>query len=443
MVLCLLSSFTLAKATPIFSPTRAYLPRVFYRNMSQYIPKGFKTTAVKCGIKKNQNHDFVMIASDSPCNVAAMFTLNKVCAAPVLVCKELLKKYNNSIQCVVINSGCANAVTGEEGLKNARTMASLAGKSLGLDHDALVMSTGVIGVQLDMSKIEKGITESSKAIQESYEAWELASKGIMTTDKFPKMTSERVGNITITGIAKGAGMIHPNMATMLSVLCTDAKISAACLDQALRYAVERSFNAASVDGDTSTNDTVAVMANGKSGNAEITDPNSPEFLEFQAALLKVSIYLAKQIVSDGEGATKLVAVKVKGAPSAEAAKTVANSIAKSSLVKTALFGQDANWGRVLAAVGYSGVDVIPERISMWFAKGEGEQIEKGETSTSEVMQLLKNGTPLKFDEKEALALLKNTELAIVVDLGMGEHSRTMFTCDLTFDYITINASYRS
>jgi glutamate N-acetyltransferase/amino-acid N-acetyltransferase len=414
--------------------------------MSLHIPKGFKATAVKCGIKKNQNHDFVMIASDTPCSVAAMFTLNKVCAAPVLVCKELLSKCNNhGVQAVVINSGCANAVTGEEGLKNARTMASIAGKALGLKQDALVMSTGVIGVQLDMTKIEKGVAESSKSLQESEEAWQLAAKGIMTTDMFPKITSAKFGKtpISITGIAKGAGMIHPNMATMLSVLATDAKISPACLDKALRYAVDRSFNSVTVDGDTSTNDTVAILANGQAGNAEISDPNSPEFKEFQDNLLRTSIFLAKEIVRDGEGATKVVTVHIKGAPSVQAAKTVANSITKSSLVKTAIFGQDANWGRVLAAVGYSGVDVVPEKISLWFAKGEGEQLAKGETSPTEVLPLLKNGTPLKFDETQALALLKNKEIAIIVDLGLGEHSTTMWTCDLTFDYIKINASYRS
>lgn len=414
--------------------------------MSLSRPKGFKATAVKCGIKKNQNHDFVMIASETPCNVAAMFTTNKVCAAPVLVCKEILNKYNNSgLQCVVINSGCANAVTGEEGLKNARTMATLAANSLGLKKDALVMSTGVIGVQLDMSKIEKGVNEASKSLEETDDAWHLASKGIMTTDMFPKITSSRFGKtpISITGIAKGAGMIHPNMATMLSVLCTDAKISTECLDKALKYSTERSFNSVTVDGDTSTNDTVAVFANGQAGNAEITDPNSAEFKEFQDELLRASTFLAKQLVRDGEGATKLVTIRIKGAQSSQAAKTVANSIARSSLVKTAIFGQDANWGRVLAAVGYSGVDVVPEKISLWFAKGEGEQLEKGETSPTEVLPLLKNGTPLKFDEAQALELLKNKDIAIIVDLGQGEHTVTMWTCDLTFDYIKVNASYRS
>jgi len=410
-------------------------------------PKGFKATAVKCGIKKNQNYDFVMIASDSPCNVAAMFTTNKVCAAPVLVCKEVLQKYHNTgLQCLVINSGCANAVTGEEGLQNARTMADLAAKSLALKNDALVMSTGVIGVQLDMAKIEKGVNEASKTLQDSEDAWNLASQGIMTTDSFPKLVSSRFGKsspISIIGIAKGAGMIHPNMATMLSVLCTDAKISAECLDKALKYSTERSFNSVSVDGDTSTNDTVALFANGQAGNAEINDPNSAEFKDFQEELLKASTFLAKQLVRDGEGATKLVTIRVKGAPNTQAAKTVANSIARSSLVKTAIFGQDANWGRVLAAVGYSGVDVIPERISLWFAKGEGDQLEKGETSPAEILPLLNKGTPLKFDEAQALALLKHKEFAIIVDLAIGDASATMWTCDLTFDYVKINASYRT
>jgi len=386
-----------------------------------------------------------MIASDTPCNVAAMFTTNKVCAAPVLVCKEILKKYNNTGQCVVINSGCANAVTGEEGMKNARTMSSLASKSLNLKQEALVMSTGVIGVQLDMAKIEKGVELASKDLQESDDAWHLASKGIMTTDMFPKIVSARFGKtkpISIAGIAKGAGMIHPNMATMLSVLCTDAKISTSCLDKALKYAVERSFNSVTVDGDTSTNDTVAIFANGQAGNAEITDPNGQEYKEFQEELVQASIYLAKLLVRDGEGATKLVTIHIKGAASKESAKTVANSIAKSSLVKTAMYGQDANWGRVLAAVGYSGVDVIPEKISLWFAKGEGDQPFK-ETIPADAMPLLKNGTPLNFDEAQAKELLKNKDIAIFVDLGLGDFQTTMWTCDLTFDYIKINASYRS
>jgi len=339
-------------------------------------------------------------------------------------------------------------VTGDEGLRNARTMASLAAKALNLKAEALVMSTGVIGVQLDMSKIEKGVELASKELQESDDAWHLAAKGIMTTDMFPKITSSRFGKaspISIAGIAKGAGMIHPNMATMLSVLCTDAKITAACLDKALKYSVERSFNSVTVDGDTSTNDTVAIFANGQAGNAEISDPNSPEFKEFQDELLRASIYLAKQLVRDGEGATKLVTIHIKGAPSAEAAKTVANSIAKSSLVKTAIFGQDANWGRVLAAVGYSGVDVVPEKISLWFAKGEGDKIETGlgDTLPADAMPLLKNGTPLNFDEAQAKELLKNKDIAVIVDLGLGPHKTTMWTCDLTFDYIKINASYRS
>eukprot|EP01110_Echinostelium_bisporum_P003337 TRINITY_DN18135_c0_g1_i1.p1 TRINITY_DN18135_c0_g1~~TRINITY_DN18135_c0_g1_i1.p1 ORF type:complete len:244 (+),score=70.33 TRINITY_DN18135_c0_g1_i1:277-1008(+) len=243
-------------------------------------------------------------------------------------------------------------------------------------------------------------------------------------------------------MSKGAGMIHPNMATMLSVMCTDAKISKECLDIALKYCVNKSFNSITVDGDTSTNDTVAILANGAAGNKEINDANSVEFKEFQEELFKVSKFLAQQIVRDGEGATKLVSVVVKGAKTAEAAKTVANSIATSSLVKTAIFGQDANWGRVLAAVGYSGVDVVPEKISLTFAKGDGSQVGT-ETSPSEVLPLLKNGTPIKFDEQQALELLKNKEFAIVVDLGEGSHTNTMWTCDLTYDYVKINAAYRT
>lgn len=276
----------------------------------------------------------------------------------------------------------------------------------------------------------------------------------MTTDMFPKITSHRLElgesptpnqAISITGIAKGAGMIHPNMATMLSVICTDASISTECLDKALKYTVNHSFNAIDVDGDTSTNDTVAVLANGAAGNAEITDPNSKEFAQFQEGLLRVATQLAQLIVRDGEGATKFVTVTVKGAATVAEARQVANSISTSSLVKTAMYGQDANWGRVLAAVGYSGVDVQPEKISLWFAKGDGSQLNTGAPAApvGDVLQLLKNGTPVPFDEPLALELLKNRDISIVVDLGLGKDSFTMWTCDMTYDYIKINAAYRT
>jgi len=306
----------------------------------------------------------------------------------------------------------------------------------------------VIGHQLDMSKITKGINDASTSLADSNEAWHLASQGIMTTDMFPKITSHKIesskGPISIAGIAKGAGMIHPNMATMLSLICTDARVSNACLDKALRFCVEHSFNAIDVDGDTSTNDTVCVLANGLAGNEEVNDPNSKEFAQFQEGLLKVATQLAQLIVRDGEGATKFVTVIVKGATSVTAAKQVANSISTSSLVKTALYGQDANWGRVLAAVGYSGINVIPEQVSLWFAKGDGSQVTPGAPARGgDVLQLLKNGTPIPFNEAEALELLKNRDISIVVDLGLGRDAFTMWTCDMTYDYIKINAAYRT
>eukprot|EP01112_Ceratiomyxa_fruticulosa_P011068 TRINITY_DN2977_c0_g1_i1.p2 TRINITY_DN2977_c0_g1~~TRINITY_DN2977_c0_g1_i1.p2 ORF type:complete len:419 (+),score=93.06 TRINITY_DN2977_c0_g1_i1:165-1421(+) len=363
--------------------------RFFSTKMGDFkSPQGFRAGSVSCGIKKNGNLDMVLISSDRPCSVAGVFTTNKVQAAPVLVSRDLIKKYNGEgIQAVVINSGCANAVTGDKGLHNALSMSAFASNVLGVPKEALVMSTGVIGQHLDMAKVEMGITDAAKKLSGDKYGWDLASRGIMTTDTVPKLSSSQVhlsdGKvITLTGISKGAGMIHPNMATMLSVICTDANISPKLLQQALSFSVNKSFNNIDIDGDTSTNDTLCVLANGASENTPINDPNSHDFQAFQNGLLNIAIDLAQKIVRDGEGATKFVSVVVRGAPNEKDGKTVARSIATSSLVKTALYGQDANWGRVLAAVGYSSVDVDPSKISLWFTTGNGDAAKGGNIDKS-------------------------------------------------------------
>jgi len=310
----------------------------------------------------------------------------------------------------------------------------------------------VIGQHLDMAKIERGIHDVTKTISEDEKGWDLASRGIMTTDTVPKLSSLEVplpdGKVvTLTGISKGAGMIHPNMATMLSVICTDASISPDLLQQALRHAVNKSFNNIDIDGDTSTNDTLCILANGAAGNNTISDSNSPSFQAFQKGLETISIDLAQKIVRDGEGATKFVSVVVRGASSEAEGRIIANSISTSSLVKTALFGQDANWGRVLAAVGYSGVDVDPSKISLWFTTGDGSSAHPGrgnvDQGNEKVVHLLEKGQPIPADEVLASKILKETDIAIVVDLGVGSHTVTMWTCDFSIDYVKINADYRS
>eukprot|EP01113_Clastostelium_recurvatum_P015898 TRINITY_DN1898_c0_g1_i3.p1 TRINITY_DN1898_c0_g1~~TRINITY_DN1898_c0_g1_i3.p1 ORF type:complete len:399 (-),score=106.41 TRINITY_DN1898_c0_g1_i3:64-1260(-) len=397
--------------------------------------------------------DMVMIASSLPCSVAAVFTKNKVCAAPVLVSRDLVdRNHGEGIRAVVINSGCANAVTGDQGLENARKMSSLASQAVGDDKGAFVMSTGVIGQHLDMSKISNGIQAVTKKMSEDNAGWDLASLGIMTTDTVPKLSSVQIAledgkTVTMTGVAKGAGMIHPNMATMLSVICTDAKVSPALLDKALKYVVNKSFNNIDIDGDTSTNDTLCVLANGAVGNKDIVDAKSADYAAFQDGLEKIAIDLAQKIVRDGEGATKFVSVVVRGASSEAEARTVANSISTSSLVKTALYGQDANWGRVLAAVGYSGVEVDPLKISLWFSTGDGKSVQRGtenvDTDSNKIVHLLEKGQPIPADEALASKILKERDIAIVVDLGQGGHDVTMWTCDYSIDYVKINANYRS
>jgi len=374
--------------------------------------------------------DLALVVSEVPCQAAAVFTANRVQAAPVLWDKEVLAISPEGVRAVAINSGCANACTGEQGLRDAQQMVRQVALALGTGpHGVLVMSTGVIGQRLDMEKIGAGIRAAVETL--STEGGHEVARAIMTTDTRPKeiaVQGEIAGRrVTIAGMCKGAGMIHPNMATLLGLILTDAAIAQPLLQRALRQAVEASFNRITVDGDMSTNDTVAVLASGLAGNREVKAENAPDYAEFLAGLTFVATELAKGVVRDGEGATKFIEVQVRGARTEAEARQAAMAVATSNLVKTAIYGKDANWGRVICAVGYSGVEVDIERLSLWF----------------DDLHLVKDGQPYNVDEERALEILSQDEVAITVDLGQGEAEATVWTCDLTHDYVTINAHYRT
>lgn len=400
---------------------------------------GFEAAGIACNIKKSGAPDLALIASRLPCKAAAVFTKNAFPAAPVLYDKALLGMNPDGIHGVLVNSGCANACTAVEGNANARRMAEAAEKALGSnDNTIFVMSTGVIGVQLPIAKIEAGAPQVASQLTAT--GWEAAAQAIMTTDVFPKWASRQTeidgATVTVTGISKGAGMIHPNMATMLGVLATDVNISQPLLQQALNETVNRSFNRISVDGDTSTNDTVLVLANGAAGNAEITDAGSPAYAAFVQALEGASVELAKLIVQNGEGVTKFVTVQVQGANSDADAHQAANSIATSPLVKTAFFGGDANWGRILCAVGYSGAQVLPQNAELYIAAGEAH-------AGNPELQLVAAGTPTNYAEKDASAIFAERDVTVRVNLGLGGGAATVWTCDLSYDYVRINGDYRT
>jgi glutamate N-acetyltransferase/amino-acid N-acetyltransferase len=391
---------------------------------------GFQAAGIAAGIKKRGGLDLALIASDRPCTAAAVFTTNQVQAAPVLFDRTLIERNGEGLRAVVINSGCANAVTGEQGMRNATATAEAVQEALTLGPDTVfVMSTGVIGQQLPMEQLLSGIPVSAQDL--AVDGWHDAALAIMTTDTRPKLvelgTTIAGKDVKIAGICKGAGMIHPNMATLLALVCTDAAVEKKALDAALRYAVDRSFNCMTVDGDTSTNDTLLVLANGAAENIPITLDGTETFLQFQEALTAVCVELAQMIARDGEGATKLVTVLVTGAQNFEDARQVGRTIATSNLVKTAIYGTDANWGRVLAAVGRSGVEIDPERLALWFDN----------------LQLVDAGAPLSYSETEAHATLTKSEVQIRVDLGLGNESATVWTCDFSHEYVSINADYRT
>ena len=393
---------------------------------------GFRAAGVACGIKQSGKLDFALVVSDRPCSAAAVFTTNRIQSPSVTFDRELLREHGDRLRAVAINSGCANAVTGAQGLADAREMARLAAVATG-DADAAVavMSTGVIGQLLPMDRVAEGVRMAAAALSSDAENGHAAAEAIMTTDTRPKEAAVRtvIGGkpVTFAGMCKGSGMIHPDMATMLATVVTDAAIAPVALQAAVRYAADRSFNAVTVDGDASTNDTFLVLANGAAGNVPIESAAGDDFIRFRDALTAVAARLAQEIARDGEGATKFVTVEVRGAPSFEQARQAARIIATSTLVKTAIYGEDANWGRVLAAIGRSGVEVDPERIALWF----------------DDLQLVADGAPLPYEETDAHATLTKPEVKITVDLGLGDGVATVWTCDLSHDYVSINADYRT
>jgi glutamate N-acetyltransferase / amino-acid N-acetyltransferase len=390
-------------------------------------PKGFRAAGVSAGIKAKPGAlDLALVVSDRPATAAAVFTTNLAQAAPVTVSREHLARSGGVARAVVVNSGCANACTGEEGLRNARTMTIETANLLGCPvEQVLVASTGVIGVALPMEKIQQGLPGAFQALGSSEGA--LAAQAIMTTDPFPKEAAARVGingrEITIGGMAKGSGMIEPMMATMLGFVTTDAGVPKPLLDRALSEVVQETFNAITVDGDSSTNDCVMLLANGASG-VTVDESSYDAFVD---ALRSVCLRLALGIVRGGEGATKLVAVNVTGALSPVEARKAAKAIANSLLVKTAIHGGDPNWGRLIAVAGRAGV---------------GFELDRAQVTIGPIV-LFKDGRPYDENAPEAASYLKNTDIVVGVDLGVGHASSTVWTCDLSAEYVRINAEYRT
>ena len=393
--------------------------------------QGFKANGVHCGIRKNRTKkDLALIYSETACSAAAVYTTNLVKGAPLLVTKEHIS--NGVAQAVICNSGNANTCNAN-GIEIAEQMSNLLAEELGVcAKDVVVASTGVIGQPLDIEPIKNGIPELVKGLSSQNGA--CAAEAIMTTDTALKEIAVEftVGGkvCKIGGIAKGSGMIHPNMATMLVFITTDVKISAEMLNKALKSDIQETFNMISIDGDTSTNDMVTVLANGMAGNNEIT-AEGEDFDAFMKALNTVNIYLCRMIAADGEGATKLLECAVTGAKTKQTAKTVAKSVICSSLLKAAMFGADANWGRVLCAIGYSGADVDVNKIDVAFKSNKGEIL------------VCKDGSGVDFSEEKAKEILLEKEIVIAVALNDGEFSSSAWGCDLTYDYVKINGDYRT
>ncbi len=395
---------------------------------SRFKVPGFLFAGISGGIKKNGKKDLALIYSEVPAQIAGIFTTNAVKAAPVQVGMERIK--NGVGQAIVINSGNANACTGSQGLKDARKISSMVARGLGIDETLVFpASTGVIGVPLPIRRFEERIPELIQSL--SPDGWMDTVEAIMTTDAFPKVESATCrlkGKVVkLCGMVKGAGMIRPNMATMLSFLVTDANLQASLLQKMLKKAAEVSYNSITVDGDTSTNDTVLLFANGKAGHAQLTQMDRDAEV-FQSMLSRLCQNLAKSVVRDGEGATKFVEILVTGAKNREDAKKAAYAIGHSPLVKTAFFGEDANWGRILCALGYSGAQIRPERIDVWFNRYP--IVQHG------------MGVGVRLEEK-AGKVLKEKSFRVTVDLHQGKGAYRLFTTDLSFEYIKINASYRS
>lgn len=392
--------------------------------------KGFKANGIHCGIRKNKTkRDIALIVSEKTANAAAVYTTNLVKGAPLLVTKEHLA--DGKAKAVICNSGNANTCNAD-GIEKAEAMSEIAANALGIKaDDVVVASTGVIGLPLDVAPIADGIGELVSGLGDHSD---LAAEGIMTTDTKKKevAVSFMIGDreCRIGGIAKGSGMIHPNMATMLVFITTDCAISSEMLSEALSTDIQSTFNMVSVDGDTSTNDMVVVLANGEAGNSEITEKNA-DFEVFMQALNTVTVHLCKSIAGDGEGATKMIECSVIGAKSDACAKTVAKSVICSSLVKAAMFGADANWGRILCALGYSGADVDISKVGVAFSSDAGR------------ITVCKNGAGVEFSEDDAKKILLEHEITIEIDLNDGAGGAVAWGCDLTYDYVRINGDYRT
>ena len=396
--------------------------------------KGFQAAGVEAGIKYKNRKDMAMIYSKTPCQMAGTFTSNVVKAACVLWDKEIVEKSSYG-HAIVVNAGIANACTGQQGLDYCRQTAAAVAKHMDIkEEEVLVASTGVIGMQLPMDRMLAGVKNLCSKLGADRENGKEAATAIMTTDTHSKevaVTFEVDGKtVTLGGMCKGSGMIHPNMCTMLGFLTTDLAISKELLQEALRQDVQDTFNMVSVDGDTSTNDTLLILANGEAGNTTITERNK-DYEVFVSALNYVNTKLAKMMAGDGEGATALIETKVINAVTKEEAKILAKSVICSSLTKAAIYGHDANWGRILCALGYSGVTFDPQKLELFFQSEAG------------MIQIFKDGVATDYSEEEAGKILSCPEVRIIVDMKAGKESACAWGCDLTYDYVKINADYRS
>ncbi len=396
--------------------------------------KGFFSASCMAQIKYTDRLDMAMVYSNSPCVSAGIYTTNLVKAAPVVWDRKITDG-DGMVQAIVVNAGIANACTGKEGLDYCEQTANEAASVLGIKpEEVLVASTGVIGKQLPMEKIKAGVHKLKENLSDSLESASLSAEAIMTTDTIKKeiaLEFEIGGTkVKMGGMCKGSGMIHPNMCTMLGFVTTDVVIDKALLLKALREDVVDTFNMVSVDGDTSTNDSFIVLANGQAKN-KLIDSEGEDYTTFKEALHQINVELAKMMAGDGEGATALFEVKVVGAQSKDQARTLAKSVVTSSLTKAAIFGHDANWGRILCALGYSGEKFDPDHMELWFESNEGKIL------------IYKDGNAVDFSEEDATNILSAKEVTALVDIQMGEETATAWGCDLTYDYIRINADYRS
>ena len=396
--------------------------------------KGFQAASTAAQIKYKGRTDMAMVFSEVPCVAAGTFTTNVVKAAPVRWDQDIVYNHQGA-RAVICNSGIANACTGEEGFSYCRATAEAAAKALGIPEDSvLVASTGVIGMQIPIDRIANGVTAMAPNLKGTREAGLEAAKAIMTTDTEKKEAAVEIEiggkTVTVGGMCKGSGMIHPNMCTMLGFITSDVDISKELLQEALSEDIKDTYNMVSVDGDTSTNDTVLLLANGQAGNPKITEKNA-DYEEFKKALNYVNTTLAKKIAGDGEGATALFEVKVIGAATKAEAVTLSKSVVTSSLTKAAIYGHDANWGRILCALGYSGVQFDPEKVDLYFESKAGK------------IKIIENGVSTGYSEEEATKILSEDAVTAIADMKMGEASATAWGCDLTYDYVKINADYRS